>query len=101
MVAGTRRSGEAEMGLGDGGTSGDDDGGGGTGSADADWPEWHALEDGSEMSGTSDKASAKGGLAQSCRITFDKGNPVGFALRGAAAKESEPFRSEPGSDLLA
>ena len=98
MLAGTRSGGDADMGWGDGGTSGDDDSGM---RPDDDWPERHGLEDGSTISSPRGMASANGGLAQSYRITFDKDNPVGFALRGAAVNESVPIGSEPGSDSMA
>jgi hypothetical protein len=90
MLAGTKSGGDAEMGLGDGGTSGDDDSGRGMSPDDDEWPERDRG-----------MASANGGLMQSCRITFDKDNPVGFALRGAAVNESVPIGSEPGSDSTA
>ncbi len=87
VQVGTRSGEDAKMGGGDGGFGGDDDDGSGVRPGNNDWPEWHGLEDDSEMSGPSGQASEKSGLAQSSRITFDKDNQVVFALNGAAAKE--------------
>jgi hypothetical protein len=101
MLAGTRSGGDAEIGWGDGRTSGDDDSGSSMRPDDDDWPERHGLEVGSAISSPRGMASANGGLAQSCRITFDKDNPVWVALRGAAVNETVPIGSEPGSDPTA
>ncbi len=67
-------------------TSGEDDGGSGTSPDDDERPARHGLEMGSEMSRPSGVAS-DGALAKPYRITFDKDNPVGFALRGPEAEE--------------
>ena len=53
---------------------------------DDEWPARHGLEVGREMSSPSGIAS-NGGLAQPCRITFDKDNPVRFDLGGQDAAE--------------
>jgi hypothetical protein len=45
------------------------------------------------------EASAEGRQRQSSRITFDKDNPVGVVLSGAAEKDSELLGSEPNSNL--
>ncbi len=52
-----------------------------------DWTNGHEVE-----------ASAVGRPAQSSSITFDKDNPLGFALSGATAKDSELSGSEPDSN---
>jgi hypothetical protein len=83
-LAGTRCGGDADR--GDGGTSGEDDDGSGTSPDDDKWPALHGLEGGSEMSSLSGMAS-DGGLAQPCRITFDKDNPDRFALGDPEAAE--------------
>jgi hypothetical protein len=83
-LAVTRCSGDAER--GDSGTSSEEDGGSGMSPDDDEWPARHGLEVGREMSSPSGIAS-NGGLAQPCRITFDKDNPVRFDLGGQDAAE--------------
>ncbi len=47
------------------------------------------------------EASEEGRLMQSSSITFDKDNPSGSILSGAAAKDSEPLGFEPESNPMA
>ncbi len=47
------------------------------------------------------EASEKGRPGQSSSITFDKYNPSGSVLSGAAAKDSEPLGLEPTSNPMA